>query len=173
MVLGQIGALFPLGLMALVAIKWVGPFVHRKGDYSDDKLGTNRFSSLELLAVVVFATIGLFPTLVLPSSPFIWVFGMTFGYFFGFLLIISAAIGVSLPFMIGSIFHHKIEWLEKYPKKASLLRSAGGGNWFHQFRAVALLRVSILYNYCAVATCVKYWPYLIGSLVGMVPEIFV
>jgi len=71
--------------------------------------GTNRFSSLEL-AVVVFATIALFPTLVLPSSPSMWVAGMTFGYFFGFLLIISAAaIGVSLPFMIGSIFHHKIE----------------------------------------------------------------
>ncbi|ESW30418.1 hypothetical protein PHAVU_002G152000 [Phaseolus vulgaris] len=167
-----------LGLLALVAIKWVGPLFIEKAIIPMINWGTNRFSSLEL-AVVVFATIALFPTLVLPSSPSMWVAGMTFGYFFGFLLIISAAaIGVSLPFMIGSIFHHKIEeWLEKYPKKASLLRSAGGGTWFHQFRAVALIRVSpfpyILYNYCAVATCVKYWPYLVGSLVGMMPEIFV
>lgn len=68
-------------------------------------------------------------------------------------------------------------WLEKYPKKASILKSAGAGNWFHQFRAVALIRISpfpyMVFNYCAVATNVKYGPYIIGSLVGMVPEIFV
>jgi len=71
--------------------------------------GTNKFTSPEL-AVMVFASIALFPTLVMPSSPSMWVAGMTFGYCFGFLIIISAAaIGVSLPFLIGSIFHHKIE----------------------------------------------------------------
>ncbi|KAL5066136.1 hypothetical protein RYX36_027873 [Vicia faba] len=108
-----------------------------------------------------------------------WVVGMKYGYRFGFLLIIPAvAIGVSLPFIIGSNFHHKIEgWLEKYPKKVSILKSAGGGSWFHQFRAVALIRVSpflyMIYNYCVVATNVKYGPYIIGSLVGIVPEIFV
>ena len=68
-------------------------------------------------------------------------------------------------------------WLEKYPKKASILRSAGGGSWFHQFRAVAFIRISpfpyLIFNYCAVATNVKYGPYMVGSLVGMVPEIFV
>lgn len=68
-------------------------------------------------------------------------------------------------------------WLEKYPKKAAVLRAAGGGNWFHQFRAVALIRISpfpyIIYNYCAVATNVKYGPYICGTLVGVVPEIFV
>ncbi|PQQ07862.1 transmembrane protein 64 [Prunus yedoensis var. nudiflora] len=68
-------------------------------------------------------------------------------------------------------------WLEKYPKRASVLRSAGEGNWFHQFRAVTLIRISpfpyIIYNYCAVASNVKYVPYLLGSLAGMVPETFV
>jgi uncharacterized membrane protein YdjX (TVP38/TMEM64 family) len=68
-------------------------------------------------------------------------------------------------------------WLEKYPKRASILRSAGEGNWFHQFRSVALIRISpfpyIIYNYCAVATNVKYGPYILGSLVGIVPDIFV
>lgn len=75
-------------------------------------------------------------------------------------------------------FHESVQgWLEKYPKKASILRSAGSGNWFHQFRAVALIRISpfpyLIFNYCAVATNVKYGPYLVGSLVGIVPEIFV
>lgn len=69
------------------------------------------------------------------------------------------------------------ETLERFPKKASLLRLAGEGNWFDQFKAVILLRVSpfpyILYNYCAVATGVKFVPYLFGTLVGMLPEIFV
>lgn len=68
-------------------------------------------------------------------------------------------------------------WLDKYPTKASIIKLAGGGNWFSQFRDVTLIRVSpfpyIIYNYCAVATDVKYGPYLLGSLVGMVPEILI
>lgn len=71
----------------------------------------NKFST-PVLAVLIFASVALFPTLLLPSSPSMWVAGMTFGYGFGFLLIISAAtVGVSLPFFIGSIFHHKIQVL--------------------------------------------------------------
>ncbi|KAF9685743.1 hypothetical protein SADUNF_Sadunf03G0085800 [Salix dunnii] len=138
-----------------------------------------RTFSTPVLAVLLFASVALFPTLLLPSSPSMWVAGMTFGYGFGFLLIITAAaVGVSLPYLIGSLFLRKIQgWLDNYPKRAAILRAAGEGNWFHQFRAVTLIRISpfpyILYNYCAVATHVKYGPYLLGSLVGMVPEIFV
>lgn len=69
----------------------------------------NRFSPSEL-AVMLFGSIALFPTLLLPSSPSMWMAGMLFGYVLGFMLIISAAaVGVSLPFFIGSIFHRKIE----------------------------------------------------------------
>jgi uncharacterized membrane protein YdjX (TVP38/TMEM64 family) len=68
-------------------------------------------------------------------------------------------------------------WLKQYPKKASILKSAGAVNWFHQFWVVALIRISpfpcMVYNYCDVATNVNYRPYIIGSLVGMVPQIFV
>ncbi|KAI3682008.1 hypothetical protein L2E82_50319 [Cichorium intybus] len=79
-----------------------------------------------------------------------WVAGMSFGY------------GV----------------VRKVSKKASIIRLAGGeGDWYEQFRAVMLLRISpflyALYNYCAVVTDVKFVPYLFGTLVGMVPEIFV
>lgn len=63
-----------------------------------------------MLTILVFASVAFFPTVLLPSTPSMWVAGMTFGYGFGFLVIISAAaVGVSLPFIIGSIFHHKIE----------------------------------------------------------------
>ncbi|CAK7335383.1 unnamed protein product [Dovyalis caffra] len=166
------------GLMAAACFMWVGPFVMDKEIIPIINWETTTFST-PVLAVLLFASVALFPTLLLPSSPSMWVAGMTFGYGFGFLLIITAAaVGVSLPYFIGSLFLHKIQgWLEKYPKRAAILRAAGEGNWFHQFRAVTLIRISpfpyILYNYCAVATNVKYGPYFLGSLAGMVPEIFV
>ncbi|KAB2038990.1 hypothetical protein ES319_D03G181900v1 [Gossypium barbadense] len=152
-----------LGLLVAVFLKWVGPFFM-------DKVSTFFIPNfMPLLHFLIFASVALFPTIFLPSSPSMWVAGMAFGY---------AAVGVSLPFFIGSLFLHRIQgWLEKYPKKAAFLRAAGGGNWLHQFKAVALIRLSpfpyILYNYCAVATHVEYGPYILGSLVGMVPEIFI
>ncbi|KAF7810240.1 transmembrane protein 64-like [Senna tora] len=141
-----------LGLLALVFLMWVGPLLMDKEVIPLLNWGESQFSTGEL-AVMIFASVALFPTLLLPSSPSMWVAGMTFGYGLGFLLIISAvSVGVSLPFFIGSIFHHKIQ-------------------------VFALIRISpfpyILYNYCAVATNVKYGPYIMGSLIGVVPEIFV
>ncbi|CAI9093855.1 OLC1v1029444C2 [Oldenlandia corymbosa var. corymbosa] len=166
-----------LAVLAAVFFKWIGPFFMDKEIIPIISWETRTFSR-PILALIVFASVAFFPTLFLPSSPSMWVAGMTFGYGFGFLLIIGAVvIGVSLPFFIGSLFHHQIQGLlERYPKKASVIRLAGEGNFFNQFRAVALIRISpfpyIIYNYCAVATDVKYLPYLLGSLVGMTPEIF-
>ena len=63
-----------------------------------------------VLACILFTTVALFPSIILPSTPSMWVAGMTFGYGYGFLLIMSAvAIGVSLPYLIGSLIHHKIQ----------------------------------------------------------------
>ncbi|GKB44638.1 SNARE associated Golgi protein [Tanacetum coccineum] len=137
---------------------------------------TETFSKL-VLAVLIFASVALFSSILLPSTPSMWVTGITFGYAYGFLLITSGVvIGTSLPYFIGSLFYHKIEEaLERFPKKASILRLAGEGNWFDQFKAVILLRISpfpyIMYNYCAVAIGVGFGLYLFGTLVGMLPEI--
>ncbi|KAK4771392.1 hypothetical protein SAY87_031924 [Trapa incisa] len=167
-----------LGLLAGVCLKWVWPLFMDKEIIPIINWETRTFSH-PILGVLIFITIALFPCIFLPSTPSMWVAGMTFGYGYGFLLIISGvAIGVSIPYFIGSRFHHKIQgWLNKYPKKASLIRSAGAGNWFHQLRAVTLIRISpfpyIIYNYCAVATNVKYFPFIFGSLIGVIPEIFV
>ncbi|GKC42644.1 SNARE associated Golgi protein [Tanacetum coccineum] len=127
--------------------------------------------------VLIFASVALFPSIFLPSTPSMWVAGITFGYAYGCLLIIGGVvIGTSLPYFIGSLFYHKIEeTLERFPKKASILRLAVEGDCFDQFKAVILLRISpfpyILYNCCAVATGVKFSPYLFGTLVGKLPEI--
>ncbi|KAJ1694773.1 hypothetical protein LUZ63_011471 [Rhynchospora breviuscula] len=132
-----------------------------------------------VLAIVLFTCIALFPSVLLPSSPCMWIAGMTFGYGYGFLLITGAiSIGMSLPFFIGSLFHQRLHiWLERWPKKAAIVRLAGEGDWFHQFRAVVLLRVSpfpyIIFNYASVATNVKYGPYFAGSMVGTLHETFI
>ncbi|XP_022849698.1 transmembrane protein 64-like [Olea europaea var. sylvestris] len=167
-----------LVLLGAVFFKWVGPFFMDK-EIIPIIIWERETFSKSMLALLVFSSIALFPTLLLPSTPSMWVAGMTFGYGYGFLLIIGAvAIGVSLPYLIGFLFHHKIQvLLEKYSKQASIIKLAGEGNWFDQLRDVTLIRISpfpyVVYNYCAVATDVNYCPYLLGTLVGMVPEIFV
>lgn len=134
--------------------------------------------SRPILALLLFASIATFPSLLLPSAPSMWLAGVKFGYGYGFVLIMAGtSIGMSLPFFIGSLFRSRVnEWLEKYPEKAAIVRIAGQGNWFHQFRAIALIRISpfpyIIFNYASVATNVKYGPYICGSLAGTVHEIF-
>ncbi|KAM0046058.1 putative SNARE associated golgi family protein [Helianthus debilis subsp. tardiflorus] len=167
-----------LAVLGVCFFLWIGPFLMNKEVIPILNWETETFCK-PVLALLIFATVALFPTIFLPSTPSMWVAGMRFGYGFGFLLIIGGVtIGVSLPYFLGSLFYHKIQgWLERYPKKASILKLAGEGNWFNQFRAVTLLRISpfpyIVYNYCAVATDVKFGPYLLGTLLGMIPEIFV
>lgn len=130
------------------------------------------------IALICFGAIALFPSVLLPSSPFMWLAGMTFGYLYGFLIItVGMSIGMSLPYFIGSAFHCRIHrWLEKWPKKAAFVRLAGEGDWHHQFKAVALLRISpfpyIVFNYASVATNVKYYPYIAGSMAGTIHETF-
>lgn len=68
-----------------------------------------RTFSTPILGLLIFACIAIFPALVLPSAPCMWIAGMTFGYGYGFLLIVGAAsVGMSLPFFIGSLFRHRI-----------------------------------------------------------------
>nr|AFK35559.1 unknown [Lotus japonicus] len=108
-----------LGLLAFIVFQWVGPFFIEKVIIPITNWERNRFSPSEL-AVMLFGSIALFPTLLLPSSPSMWMAGMLFGYVLGFMLIISAAaVGVSLPFFIGSIFHRKIERVVRKVSKES------------------------------------------------------
>lgn len=66
--------------------------------------------SKPVLAAMIFASVAVFPVILVPSTPSMWVAGMTFGYSLGFLIIISAVpIGVSLPYFIGTLFHHRME----------------------------------------------------------------
>ncbi|XP_076914860.1 uncharacterized protein LOC143574007 [Bidens hawaiensis] len=165
-----------LVILAFCFIVWIGPFLMDEEVIPILNWETKAFSK-PVLAAIIFSSVAIFPSILIPSTPSMWVAGMSFGYCLGFLLVMCGVIiGVTLPYFFGSLFYHKIQWwLDRYPKKASLLRLAGEGDWYDQFRAVTLLRISpfpyIVYNYCAVATDVKYVPYLFGTLVGMVPEV--
>ncbi|PWA66360.1 SNARE associated Golgi protein family [Artemisia annua] len=104
--------------MSCLGLKWDnGPDrIGRRKPLIIDPLGevipilnweTETFSK-PVLAVLIFASVALFPTIFLPSTPSMWVAGMSFGYGFGFLLIIGGCIiGTSLPYVIGSLFYHK------------------------------------------------------------------
>lgn len=167
-----------LAILGFCFFVWIGPYLMDKEVIPILNWEMETFSK-PVLALMIFGSVAIFPSIFIPSTPSMWVAGMSFGYGLGFLLIIcGVSIGVSLPYFFGSLFYHKIQrWLERYPKKASVIRLAGEGDWYDQFRAVTLLRISpfpyAVYNYCAVATDVKFVPYLCGTLVGMVPEIFV
>ncbi|CAH1451494.1 unnamed protein product [Lactuca virosa] len=115
-----------LAVVGVCFFLWIGPFLMNKEVIPILNWETETFSK-PVLAVLIFTSVAIFPTILLPSTPSMWVAGMSFGYGFGFLLIISGVIiGTSLPYFIGSLFYHKIQgWLERYPKKASILKLAG------------------------------------------------
>lgn len=75
---------------------------------------TTKFSTPDL-GFILFYSIAVFPTFLLPSSPSMWLAGMTFGYGYGFLLIMAGmGIGMSLPYFVGSLFRVRIHvslWL--------------------------------------------------------------
>lgn len=62
-----------------------------------------------VLALVLVASLALFPALLIPSGPSMWLAGMIFGYGLGFVIImIGTTIGMILPFLIGLLFRDHI-----------------------------------------------------------------
>ncbi|CAM6116543.1 unnamed protein product [Calypogeia fissa] len=136
--------------------------------------------SKPLLSLVLILSLALFPIIILPSGPSMWLSGMIFGYGFGFIIImVGTFFGQTLPYFIGRwLFHERIqEFLNKWPKQAAVLRIAEQGSYFYQFRSVAILRVSPVpypwFNYAITGTTITYGPYIAGSMAGMVPEAFI
>ncbi|CAN1174875.1 TVP38/TMEM64 family membrane protein slr0305 [Linum perenne] len=165
------------GVVIFISFKWVLPFLFEKVLYPMMKWEATAFGR-PVLALVLVASLALFPVFLIPSGPSMWLAGMIFGYGIGFVIIIAGTtIGMILPYFIGLLFRERIhQWLERWPKKAAMLRLAAEGTWFHQFRVVALFRVSpfpyTIFNYAIVVTSLRFWPYICGSVAGMVPEAF-
>lgn len=162
-------------LIILVFVKWAVPFTFEKVLIPMMQWEATAFGR-PALAVILVASLALFPVFLIPSAPSMWLTGMIFGYGLGFVIImVGTTIGMVLPYLIGLIFRDRIhQWLKRWPQKAEMIRLAGEGSWFHQFRVVALFRVSpfpyTIFNYAIVVTSMRFWPYLWGSIAGMVPE---
>ncbi|XP_021759571.1 transmembrane protein 64-like [Chenopodium quinoa] len=162
----------------LVLLKWGVPFVFEKILLPMMQWEATAFGR-PVLALVLVASLAIFPVLLIPSGPSMWLAGMIFGYGLGFVIImVGTTIGMILPYAIGLLFRDRIhQWLNRWPDKAAMLRLAAEGSWFHQFRVVAIFRVSpfpyTIFNYAIVVTNMRFWPYLWGSIAGMVPEAFI
>ncbi|KAF2309935.1 hypothetical protein P3X46_031830 [Hevea brasiliensis] len=165
-------------ILLLILLKWGVPFLFEKVLLPIMQWEATAFGR-PVLALVLIASLALFPVFLIPSGPSMWLAGMIFGYGIGFVIImVGTTIGMILPYLIGLLFRDRIhQWLKRWPQKAAMIRLAGEGSWFHQFRVVALFRVSpfpyTIFNYAIVVTSMRFWPYLCGSVAGMVPEAFI
>ncbi|XWS20629.1 hypothetical protein CRYUN_Cryun31cG0119000 [Craigia yunnanensis] len=165
-------------ILLLIFLKWGVPFLFEKVLFPIMQWEATAFGH-PILAVVLVTSLALFPVFLIPSGPSMWLAGMIFGYGLGFLIImVGTTIGMVLPYLIGLFFRDRIHhWLKKWPQTAAMVRLAGEGSWFHQFKVVALFRVSpfpyTIFNYAIVVTSMRFWPYLCGSIAGMIPEAFI
>lgn len=169
---------FALTILLLLTLKWAGPFLLEKVLLPSLEWESTAFGR-PVLALVLVASLAFFPVLFIPSGPSMWLAGMIFGYGLGFVIImVGTTIGMVLPYFIGLLFRDRIhQWLKRWPDKAAIIRLAGEGSWFHQFRVVAIFRVSpfpyTIFNYAIVVTNMRFWPYLWGSIAGMIPEAYI
>ncbi|XP_020230702.1 transmembrane protein 64 isoform X2 [Cajanus cajan] len=165
-------------ILAFCLIKWGVPLFFEKVLYPIMEWEATAFGR-PVLALVLVASLAFFPVFLIPSGPSMWLAGMIFGYGLGFVIImVGTTIGMVLPYLIGLLFCDRIhQWLKRWPQNAAMIRLAGEGNWSRQFQVVALFRVSpfpyTIFNYAVVVTNMRFWPYLCGSVAGMVPEAFI
>nr|GLL17431.1 transmembrane protein 64-like [Ipomoea trifida] len=161
----------------LIFIKWGVPFLFEKVLIPILRWESTAFGR-PVLALILVASLALFPVFLIPSGPSMWLAGMIFGYGLGFVIImVGTTIGMLLPYLIGLLFRDRIhQWLKKWPQQAAVIRLAGEGSSWHQFQVVALFRISpfpyTIFNYAVVVTSMRFWPYLWGSIAGMIPEAF-
>ncbi|KAK6159717.1 hypothetical protein DH2020_003098 [Rehmannia glutinosa] len=165
-------------ILLLVFVKWGLPFLVQKVLFPILRIEATSFGR-PVLALVLVGSMALFPVFLIPSGPSMWLAGMIFGYGLGFVIImVGTTVGMILPYLIGLPFRDRIhQWLKRWPQKAAMIRLAGEGSWFHQFKVVALFRNSpfpyTIFNYAIVVTSMRFWPYLCGSVAGMIPEAFI
>ncbi|MFS8002518.1 putative SNARE associated golgi family protein [Helianthus anomalus] len=165
-------------IVTIIFLKWGVPFVFEKVLLPVLQWEATAFGRPALAAILV-GSLALFPVVLIPSGPSMWLAGMIFGYGLGFVIIMAGTtVGMILPYLIGLLFRQRIhKWLKKWPQTAAMIRLAGEGDAFQQFRVVTLFRISpfpyTIFNYAIVVTNMKFWPYLCGSIAGMIPEAFI
>jgi hypothetical protein len=89
-------------------IKWGVPFLFEKVLMPIMEWESTAFGR-PVLAVVLIASLAIFPIVFIPSGPSMWLSGMIFGYGLGFVIImVGTTIGMVVPYMIGCSFRDRI-----------------------------------------------------------------
>ncbi|KAL0412835.1 UNVERIFIED_CONTAM: hypothetical protein Sradi_1485200 [Sesamum radiatum] len=109
-------------IAVLIFIKWGVPFLAEKVLFPLLQWEATAFGR-PVLALVLIGSLALFPVVLIPSGPSMWLAGMIFGYGLGFVIImVGTTIGMVLPYLIGLTFRDRIhQWLKKWPQKAAML----------------------------------------------------
>lgn len=99
---------FLLVVLSFVFVKWGLPFAFEKVLLPIMEWEATAFGR-PVLALVLIGSLALFPVLLIPSGPSMWLAGMIFGYGLGFLIImVGTTIGMVLPYFIGLLFRERI-----------------------------------------------------------------
>lgn len=83
--------------------------------------------SKPLLVLVIISSLTILPIFLAPSSPLIWLAGISFGYFWGYVLVIvGMSLGMSITYVIGRrLLHDRVQdWISSKPRYVALLRAA-------------------------------------------------
>jgi len=126
------------------------------------------------LGPVVFVLIYSFGVLFLPATPFTIAGALIFGKFHGMLYNLAAdTFGASISFYLGRYFLHgvargfletRMPWLDR--------KAADEG-----FSVIFYLRIFwfpfIVLNYAAGATRIRFRDYLLGTMLGLLPPVFI
>ena len=126
------------------------------------------------LGPVLFVLIYTVGVLFLPATPFTIAGAVIFGKFYGMLYNLAAdTLGASLAFYLGRYFLHgvargfletRMPWLDR--------KAAEDG-----FSVIFYLRIFwfpfIVLNYAAGATRIRFRDYLLGTVLGLLPPVFI
>ncbi|XP_054776849.1 uncharacterized protein LOC129285277 [Prosopis cineraria] len=168
---------FVIIILVFVLVKWGVPFFSEKVLYPFMNWQVTAFSS-PVLAIELVASLALFPLFLIPSGPSMWLAGMSFDYGIGFVIIMGGTtIGMILTYLTGLLYRELThQWLKRWPRIAAMIRLATEGSWSQQCLMVALVRISpfpyTIFNYAVSLTNIRFWPYLCGSIAGMIPDGF-
>jgi uncharacterized membrane protein YdjX (TVP38/TMEM64 family) len=122
------------------------------------------------VVIVLIYTIGV---LILPATPFTIAGAVIFGKFYGMLYnLVGDALGASISFFLGRYFLHgiargfletRMPWLDRKATEEG-------------FSVIFYLRIFwfpfIVLNYAAGATRIRFRDYLLGTVLGLLPPVF-
>ena len=126
------------------------------------------------LGPVVFVLIYTIGVLFLPATPFTIAGAVIFGKFYGMLYnLVGDALGASISFFLGRYFLHgiargfletRMPWLDRKATEEG-------------FSVIFYLRIFwfpfIVLNYAAGATRIRFRDYLLGTVLGLLPPVFI